>query len=232
MSRILNFFDGFASATEPLQAFIKAGKLMTFATDGDYETAKGSAGETGDIYYNTTNDEIRIYTNTMWDSVSASIAFAQESPATGTIDGVNTVFTSSFIPISDTAMFIYLNGNYQEPSEYGISNDTITFVTAPPLGSSVIFHYVHEGSTPGFTPIAGVLTVDYHTITAGEVTAKQFALPSTPAEPTKTIIDIVGGTTQEYSIDFTIVGDDVDWNGLALDGVVTAGDVFRTYYFT
>lgn len=57
--RVLDFADLFESASAP-----SAGQLSvfnTFANDAAFEADKGSAGAVGDIYYNTTTNNIRYY---------------------------------------------------------------------------------------------------------------------------------------------------------------------------
>lgn len=64
----------------------------------------------------------------------------QEIP-TGDIDGINTEFTISETPISETQN-LYLNGIFQtEVSDYTLSGTTITFVTAPQTGDELTITY-------------------------------------------------------------------------------------------
>lgn len=63
--RILDFSDGFTSATEPTAGSIQASGLKTYASDAAFVSAEGTAAD-GDIYYNTTADTIRAYINGAW----------------------------------------------------------------------------------------------------------------------------------------------------------------------
>lgn len=45
--------------------------MATFANDAAYETAKGSAGVEGDVYFNTTIQVIRLYKNSAWENITA-----------------------------------------------------------------------------------------------------------------------------------------------------------------
>ena len=71
--------------------------------------------------------------------------FAQETP-TGTVDGVNTDFTISATPHSDTGIVVFLNGLPQILGVHwnlNMSTPTIIeFVTAPAPGQSVYVWYV------------------------------------------------------------------------------------------
>ena len=72
--------------------------------------------------------------------------------------------------------------------------------------------------------------VEYRTISAGEFAAKQLTLSLTPFVAGEVAFDISGGTSQFYGDDFTVSGAVVDWTGLALDGVLVAGDKVRFIY--
>lgn len=63
--RILNFSDGYTSASAPSSDGVSAVKLESYASDAAYVTANGTA-ENGDCYYNTTNNKVRIYENGAW----------------------------------------------------------------------------------------------------------------------------------------------------------------------
>ena len=67
-------------------------------------------------------------------------------------------------------------------------------------------------------------------MTLGEITAKQFTMAATPVSVTKVLCDIIGGTTQVYTLDFIITGNIFSFNGLGLDGILNTGDVVRLFY--
>ena len=69
MSRILDFQDGFSSASEPDQGFVTSTSLRQFANDAAFVTFKGSAATDGNIYYNTTDDTQRMYLNGAWQEM-------------------------------------------------------------------------------------------------------------------------------------------------------------------
>ncbi len=69
MSRILDFSDGFTSATEPDAGIITANNIAVFASDAAFVTAKGSAAAEGDLYHRNTDDKIRYYTGAAWTSL-------------------------------------------------------------------------------------------------------------------------------------------------------------------
>lgn len=148
---------------------------------------------------------------------------------TGTVDGVNDTFTLSNAPTTDQHISVFVDGNFLEDSEFSVSGTTLILVTPPALGQS-IFAWYSYGGVPVVAP--GTEIIEYHTVTAGEETAKQFTLSNSPQDGTLVLVDIIGGTSQHYSVDFTITGSTFDWNGLGLDGQLTENDVVRLKYFT
>lgn len=66
--RILDFNDGFTSATEPTVGGVQANGLKTYASDAAFVSAEGTAAD-GDIYYNTTLNQIRAFIGGAWRDV-------------------------------------------------------------------------------------------------------------------------------------------------------------------
>lgn len=68
----------------------------------------------------------------------------KESP-TGTIDGVNTVFTLSQEPVENDAVELTLDGLDLIPTDdYYISGVTITMVVAPAIGQTLRANYIQK----------------------------------------------------------------------------------------
>jgi hypothetical protein len=76
----------------------------------------------------------------------------------------------------------------------------------------------------------GNLKVEYRTITAPEAAAKALTLAQTPGLATEVALDVISSSAQFYGTDFTVAGTVLSWNGLALDGVLLAGDQVRIFY--
>ncbi len=74
-------------------------------------------------------------------------------------------------------------------------------------------------------------TVEYRTISSAENTAKQLTLTATPSSASKVMVDVIQGSAQEYSVDYTVSGTTLSWSGLGLDGVITTGDRLRIHYW-
>jgi hypothetical protein len=63
--RVLDFSDGFTSATAPASVGVAANVLESYASDAAYVVANGTAVNSN-IYYNTTDNKVRIYENGAW----------------------------------------------------------------------------------------------------------------------------------------------------------------------
>jgi hypothetical protein len=76
MTRVVDFTDGFSSATAPSTTGVEASSLQNHADDAAFVTAKGTPASNGDIYYNTTSHTVRVYKNGAWVEESATIESA------------------------------------------------------------------------------------------------------------------------------------------------------------
>ena len=229
--RIVDFADGFTSATAP-DIDIVTGETVAFKSyisDSAYVTDNG-APVGGEAYFNTTTDVIRFYNGTEWLPVGEQVVGIQERLGIG--NGTNTGFTLTNAPLNNEALQIFVNGVLAEKSEYTITLPTVSFLVAPVVGSIVYASYLSNGTPASPIISAGTNNVIYHTVSGAEATAKQFTLPSTPSEPTRALVDVVDGSTQEYGLDFSITGAVFSWNGLGLDGLIADGDTLRVQYFT
>ncbi len=66
------------------------------------------------------------------------------------------------------------------------------------------------------------------TLDATDISNKYIILSSAPVTKETTQLSVIGGTTQFYSIDYTVTNDDsgkrLTWTGLNLDGILSIGD--------
>lgn len=99
------------------------------------------SGNTINYLYPPTGELYAIYT---CGSCSANIT--SEVPS-GTVDGVNTVFTTTGYP-SPHAIWLYVNGIYQTiNSKFTLNGNVITFATPPPLGAILYIDYATATET-------------------------------------------------------------------------------------
>ena len=80
--------------------------------------------------------------------------------------------------------------------------------------------------------IEGSFVPEYHDISSGEASAKQFNLSNAPDDPTEVLVDVINGSSLKPTTDFIITGNVFDCSGLGVDGVLEAGDCIRLVYFT
>lgn len=154
----------------------------------------------------------------------------QETPG-GVINGANTTFGPlTYIPSTDESILVMIDGLILKNTEWSHVGVNIVLTIAPVLGQTVYVFYMTQGSIPPLPIISGVLKTEYRTLTAGEITAKAITLLQTPAASGEVMLDAIGGGATFYGDDFVVSVATLSWNGLALDGVLTAGDKLRVTY--
>lgn len=67
-------------------------------------------------------------------------------------------------------------------------------------------------------------TVNEFVLSPTDISNGFVTLSSAPANPTLTILTVIGGPMQQYTTDFSVSGDVLSWSGLFLDGVLISGD--------
>lgn len=154
----------------------------------------------------------------------------QESIGTGT--GVTTSFGPlTFVPTSEDSIIVYVDGIAEDTANWSYSGGNIMFSIAPAAAQTIYVWYLTSGSSSPLPTPTGVFKVEFRTLSSGEATAKQLTLLNTPASASDVLVDVIGGTSQEYSVDYTISSNVLDWNGLGLDSVpLVAGDKLRVAY--
>jgi len=85
-----------------------------------------------------------------------------------------------------------------------------------------------RGTTSG--SINANFFVEIHILDLADITAKQISLVHTPTDANKVLIDPVGGTTQENLVDFTVVGNIIDWDGKGMETALEVGQTLRITY--
>lgn len=115
-------------------------------SNGDYYRVSVSGTQnlgSGSISFSAGN--LVIYNGTIWQQAGASSSSTtpeRETPS-GTINGVNKIFTISNTPIANT-LEVYVNGLLQDlTNDYTFSGTTITFVDAPSVGETILTLYYY-----------------------------------------------------------------------------------------
>jgi hypothetical protein len=230
--------DKLDQALKDISDIIEDGEifLKSYSNDSLYEIANGTppyADKTG-IYFNSTTGKIRYY-----DSVGASWEDVGSGSGGGGIgyqeflgvgDGVTTSYVLTNLPTAIESIVVFQDYMAVPKSEWTYTQPNLIFNTAPDLSVQLYVFYISDGVT-AFAPIgAGTLKTEYHTLTLGELTAKQFNLSFTPSDSTVVLCDVVGGTTQIINTDFSVSSNIFDFDGLGLDGVLNTGDILRIHY--
>lgn len=159
----------------------------------------------------------------------------QEIPG-GTINGVNDTFGPlAHLPSSAESCLVMIDGLPLEKYKWSLTGYSITITDTPSipvLGQEVYVFYLSGGVAAVPPTPSGTLRTEFRTVSSLESAAKKLILAYTPAVPGDVLVDIIGGTSQEFNVDYTIVSNELRWNGYALDGVTTTGDKFRVHYIT
>lgn len=109
----------------------------------------GSPLQNGDLYFNTTSQRLRVYSTTAGVWLEGNAGNITVHTFSG--DGLETDFTLPVAPQYESNTQVYISGVYQQKSEYSISGTTLSFSTAPLLGTDnvevVVMSVLPLGST-------------------------------------------------------------------------------------
>ena len=192
-----------------------------------------SSPAAGMFRYNTTDDQFEGYT-TEWGAIAGSggggsAALNTSNNLAG--DGSTVVFALGGTPGSANDVIVFLNGVYQEKSNYSISGSNITFTTAPPNGYSIEVKYV-TGALD-LTNVGEVTLSEY----VGDGNTSTYALGTTPTGDAY-VDAYIDGVYQEkgtYSVaGSNIVFDSNIPNGSSIElktiGTIPASSVTQTTF--
>jgi hypothetical protein len=135
-----------ADEVENAQGYAQAAAAAYDAFDDRYLGSKasdptldndGNALLTGALYWNTTNNVMRVYNGASWSDVSTT---ASLSDYTATGDGSTTTFaTGNALPASENNVFVWIDGVRQYPtSDYTLSGNSVVFTSAPYNGAAIL----------------------------------------------------------------------------------------------
>lgn len=81
----------------------------------------------------------------------------------------------------------------------------------------------------GVGPSSG-FKVDKFTLSGTDISNKFVTLSLSPATPSATILLVSDAPNMFYGADFTVTGNQLGWNGLALDGILASSDTLTVIY--
>ncbi|MDB4614655.1 tail fiber domain-containing protein, partial [bacterium] len=136
---------------------------------------------------------------------------------TMTGDGSDTTLTLSLAPVNENNTQVYIDGTYQHKDTYSISGTTLTFSTAPPLGTAVEVMTMNQldintptdGSvtsaklsgdltTPGALTVTGTATMDGLTVNTGSYGAVGAGSGRMYGSTTHGLVIQGNGTTNDF----------------------------------
>ena len=138
--------------------------------------------------------------------------------------------TQAIIDQGSTAVFI--DGILVKVADWTLVGNSVQLASAPVLGQTVSVFYLYNGIIPTPPAPTGTENVEYRTISSPEFVAGQLTLSSTPSSPSKVLVDMIGGGTQIFAIDFTVASNQLIWSGYALSGLIGVGDTLRVQYWS
>ena len=177
-------------------------------------------------------------TSLVWRAVSGAggknTVGYQECPAT--ITPLTVYGPLTFTPVNTESIIVFVDGLKRELNVEWTYDDLlkeITFINPLNIAQDLCVYYLFQ-STGTTVTIAGSGTtnkVDKRILSAGDITAKKVTLSQSPTSTTEVVLDIIGGTAQSNGTDFSVTGNELSWSGLNLDGLLSAGDELRIFYW-
>jgi hypothetical protein len=152
----------------------------------------GGALQSGDLYFNTTDDALRAYSGSIW--VAGTAGTVSVSQFSGT--GAQTQFVLPAAPSGENNTQIYIAGIYQKKDQYSLSGSTITFSVAPVSGTNnievVTIATLALGETDSalvsYTPSgAGAVATTVQAVLRQSVSVKDFGALGTGGDDTTAI---------------------------------------------
>ena len=178
-------------------------------------TGQRPTAATGQIRWNSTDGAIEVYNGTAWTAVGTGSSNKVLDTFTG--DGSTTTFTLSVTPANEDAIMVFIDGAYQEKSDYVLTNNSLVLDTAPLSAEKIAVHIttaaVHDGTSA---------VNNQFTATAGQTA---FTLTQDPKSENNTQVYING--VYQQKTDYTVVG-----TTLTFDTGLTVGDVVEVNMFT
>lgn len=121
------------------------------------------------------------------------------------------------------------SGRFSSTGGFDSNNNTIQGVSDPVNNTDAANKQWVESQSGG----SGMASQQF-TLSGTDITNKYVTLTVGPLSNSQVVLNIVGGTTQHYEDDYTIVFSNPDyrlsWDGKTLDGLLSDTDVLRVIY--
>jgi hypothetical protein len=125
-----------ASLTDYLSQFSAEDRYQGLQASDPAVRNSGSPLQSGDFYFNSTSNTIRVYNGSTWQGTSSTKTVEEQSAT-----AAQTVFTlaNAYTPGGDD-LSVYINGVRQDSTAYTETNTTtVTFVSGLTNGDGVVF---------------------------------------------------------------------------------------------
>jgi hypothetical protein len=159
-------------------------------------------------------------------SNSISAAISTWNTAHPTNEATLTSGNGSQVPSAQT---LTLSGGINAGS--ASIGDTATYVNFTPTSATI------AGALAGIDRAlanagSGTQKVQTFTLNGTDITNKFITLSSSPLTPSETILLVEDAGNMFYGGDFTVSGNQLSWNGLSLDGILSSNDNLTVSYNT
>lgn len=223
--RILDFSDGYTSATQPDQGEVHATGLRAYADDASFVAANGPATE-GDAYLNSTSHMIRYYSNGAWvDQLDVSTAQTVTNKTLAT--GSNHITGS----IAKAAQFNAATGDLEASSvtntELGYVSGVTSAIQTQLNGKQATGNYIAAltGDVTANGPGSAAATISAATVTGKLLTGLDTSLVGT-VSATDSILQGIGRLQHQVSAlsvtNLTVVTKTANYTLTSSDQVVLA----------
>lgn len=168
-------------------------------------------------------------------TVAALGAIGTQETLPGLVNGANATFGPlSQTPTNGQSIIVFVDSLAVPKTNWNLVGQSIVFNAGsePQPGQHVYAFYLTAGNpTPPPAP-QGQEQLEYRTLSSTEIAQGYVVLAATPAAPAKVMLDLIGGSAQVFNEDFTVAGNQLQWSGLGLSGLLETGDKLRVHYFS
>ena len=192
----------------------------SFGGTGALKIPAGTTGQrptaaTAQIRWNTTDGALEVYNGSAWTAVGTGSSNKVLDTFTG--DGSNRTFTLSVTPANEDAIMVFIDGAYQEKSDYVLTNNSLVLDTAPLTNEKIAVHTTTASVHDGTSAVNQQFT--------GDGSTTDFTLSQDPKSENNTQVYING--VYQQKTDYTVTG-----TTLTFDTAPTNGDIIEVNMFT